>query len=419
MNPQYSILIVDDDQDLASNLKDILESEGYDTAAANNGTNALALCRKQTFQVALVDIRLPDMPGDELIRRLEGLSSQMEYILITGHASLESAIEAVRHEKIVSYEIKPLTMSRLLPLLKQIIDRKQLEQELRESEEKYRNLFESSGDGLVTTDLAGNISDVNQAYLDMLGYSREEILNLTIQALTPSRWRKTDQSIIRKMTLTRGYSAEYEKEYIRKDGTTFPVSIKAWPIRDNQGEPIGMWGIARDISRSKKLEAKLRTLSIQDDLTKLYNRRGFFALGEQQWKTAKRTKTAMGLIFADLDDMKRINDTLGHEQGDRALKETATILKKTFRETDIIARIGGDEFAILSMQNAEDDTDILTHRLKRNLDEANRNRAEEFRLSLSLGIAYSDPQHTCSLVELLSTADLHMYKQKDHKNKSK
>ncbi len=308
-----------------------------------------------------------------------------------------------------------ITENRLMMI--DITAKKEAEEALRKSEEKYRNLYESNKDGIITCDIEGNILDVNQAYLDMLGYSKEEMRQLTMQELTPSRWHKVENNILQKQILTRGYSDEYEKEYVKKDGTIFPVSMRLWLIKDGTGKSSGMWGIVRDITDRKRLEDKLHKLSILDELTKLYNRRGFFALGEQQWKLAKRTNKVMNLLFADFDDMKAINDTMGHGTGDQALKETADILKKTFRESDIIARIGGDEFVVLSMQEAEDDKGNLMNRLQRNLDKVNKSKGQQYRLSLSLGMANSDPKDPCSLLELLSLADRHMYEQKGQKEK--
>ena len=109
----------------------------------------------------------------------------------------------------------------------------------------------------------------------------------------------------------------------------------------------------------KQTEKVIRNLSITDDLTNLFNRRGFFTLAEQQLQIASRTGREMVLLFVDLDKLKSINDALGHAEGDQALRETATILKNSFRESDIIARIGGDEFVVLAAETPEHHADIL------------------------------------------------------------
>lgn len=142
-------------------------------------------------------------------------------------------------------------------LKKELYERKRVEGVLRESEEKYRTLFESSLDGIVYTDMQGNILDVNPTYLDMLGYSKEEIKKLTFQQLTPEKWLKKEEDIIKNQIIARGYSDEYEKENIKKDGLVFPISIRVWLIKDERGKPVGMWRFVRDITDLKQMQERL------------------------------------------------------------------------------------------------------------------------------------------------------------------
>ena len=159
----------------------------------------------------------------------------------------------------------------------------------------------------------------------------------------------------------------------------------------------------------------LRSLSLEDDLTGLYNRRGFRTLAEQQLKLARRQKHPQLLLFADLDGLKQINDTLGHDAGNRALVEVARLLESVFRESDILARVGGDEFAALL--DAEDGAagHHLAHRLNTRLVELNRAPGRSYPLSLSLGVAVCDPEHPLSLDELIRQADRAMYDEKHRK----
>jgi two-component system cell cycle response regulator len=166
----------------------------------------------------------------------------------------------------------------------------------------------------------------------------------------------------------------------------------------------------------KRLMTELRNLSLLDDLTGLNNRRGFFALAEQQMKLAKRQRRAFLVMLADLDDMKRINDTLGHEKGDSALKDTAAILKKTFRGSDVIGRIGGDEFAVSIVEDEKSGEDVVTSRLQKSLDKYNNAEIRPFMLSLSIGFARCSWESSCSVDEMLSKADKLMYEQKKSKH---
>jgi diguanylate cyclase (GGDEF)-like protein len=168
----------------------------------------------------------------------------------------------------------------------------------------------------------------------------------------------------------------------------------------------------------KQAEEVIHNVSIMDDLTSLFNRRGFFTLGEQQIKIARRTGRDMVLLFADLDKLKRINDTLGHAEGDQALRETALILKNTFRESDIIARIGGDEFVVLAVETPENNAGILRKHLQEKLDAYNSKENMPYNLSLSFGIVRFDPRVPATIDELLIQADAVMYEQKKEKNSS-
>jgi len=161
-----------------------------------------------------------------------------------------------------------------------------------------------------------------------------------------------------------------------------------------------------------RLLAELQRMSFVDDLTGLRNRRGFFALAEQQVKLADRTKNGFLLPLVDLDGLKSINDAFGHREGDLALIETARALKETFRESDIIARIGGDEFAVIAIEAGRDSAEILRNRLSKNLEASNAGGSRRYTLSISLGIASYDPEHPCPIDELLAQADARLYEQK-------
>ena len=159
------------------------------------------------------------------------------------------------------------------------------------------------------------------------------------------------------------------------------------------------------------LQAELRSLALTDELTGLYNRRGFLALAEQQLKLARRTERGVFLFFADLDGLKQINDSLGHLEGDLALIRTAEILKETFRGSDIIARFGGDEFTILAIEASNDSEPAIRNRLQEKLKKHN---AKEPRciLSLSMGVARFDRHCRTSIVDLMAQADQAMYDDK-------
>jgi diguanylate cyclase (GGDEF)-like protein len=206
----------------------------------------------------------------------------------------------------------------------------------------------------------------------------------------------------------------FERMLETKKGTRY-FQIKLKLMLDVSHKFNGIALILNDITESKELEHRLSVMSNTDELTGLYNRRGFLILAHQQIKISERTRKSMVLFFADLDKMKRINDTLGHQEGDKALIATAAVLKKTFRESDIIARMGGDEFAIIAVDIEDEPRKILMKRLYDCLDYFNASEGRHHKLSLSIGIAHYDPEKPRSLDDLMAQADTSMYKEKKEK----
>ena len=156
-------------------------------------------------------------------------------------------------------------------------------------------------------------------------------------------------------------------------------------------------------------------MAIIDQLTGLHNRRGFLTLAAQQLKLSDRTKKGAVLFFTDLDGMKLINDTLGHEAGDRALLEVAAALRESFRSSDVIARMGGDEFAVLAIDTTKNNVELHLNRLLDGIQAHNTRAHPEFELSLSVGYSFYDPEEPCSIDDLLARADQRMYEQKRSK----
>jgi len=161
-----------------------------------------------------------------------------------------------------------------------------------------------------------------------------------------------------------------------------------------------------------RTQGALAALSLTDELTGLHNRRGFITLAEQQLKLANRTKRGLVFVFVDLDGFKQINDRYGHQEGDHALQDVAKILKSTFRNSDVVARVGGDEFAVLAIEASQDSGEILKARLDEKLKNHNEQTAVKFRISFSYGVVSFDPSHPCSLEELMTSADRAMYAKK-------
>ncbi len=172
------------------------------------------------------------------------------------------------------------------------------------------------------------------------------------------------------------------------------------------------------IERNQR-QAKLRQESLNDALTGLYNRRGFQVLAEEQIKLSIRNKKPMLVVFADVNGLKQINDQFGHSAGDQALREAAGILKKTFRDSDVIARMGGDEFAVLGIDAGAENRENLLSRLRTEIEKVNHHSYHAFKLSLSVGVSVFDYSHPCSLEKLISRADHAMYENKRSRTSEK
>ncbi|MEZ4409960.1 MAG: diguanylate cyclase [Polyangiales bacterium] len=169
--------------------------------------------------------------------------------------------------------------------------------------------------------------------------------------------------------------------------------------------------LGRVVERERH-DAEVRSLSVRDELTGLYNRRGFMALGEQRLTVAARQREGALLFFVDLNGMKPINDRLGHEEGDRALRDAAAILRRTFRESDIVARLGGDEFVVLTTGDTAPDATPMLTRLRAHVDAHNETAGRAYRVELSVGVSRYDPATPDGLPAMLAEADAAMYAQK-------
>ncbi len=166
------------------------------------------------------------------------------------------------------------------------------------------------------------------------------------------------------------------------------------------------------IARRLQLENALRELATVDELTDVLNRRGFHAVAEDHLRLAKRVKKGLDCLFMDLNGFKRINDTLGHNVGDQALIETAGLLKGTFRESDLIARVGGDEFVVLAIETGPGGANRMVERLQERLSAVNAQTGRKYQISLCIGVARYEPGQECSVADLVARADSLMYEQK-------
>ena len=251
-----SILIVDDDANMRKTLEEILRVNHYESHGVGSGQEAIRLAGEEIFQAALIDLRLTDIPGLEVLKAIKEKSPDTECIILTGFASTETAIQAANLGA-YSYVQKPYDIDQLLLTLNRALEKKETRLALSDAENRYRQLYEGAFDGILATDLEGKILDFNPAFLKILKYSPVELRSFKFQDITPDKYREKEQKIVEQI-LERGYSDPYEKELIDKDGKLVPVEIGGYLTRDQNGRLKGMWGFVRDISERKKSEEKLR-----------------------------------------------------------------------------------------------------------------------------------------------------------------
>jgi diguanylate cyclase (GGDEF)-like protein/PAS domain S-box-containing protein len=292
---------------------------------------------------------------------------------------------------------------------------KQAEEELGDRVEKYTALIESTDDSIYLLDQKSRYLFMNKKHLRRMGLHAEEVLGKAYGDFH-SQEETSEFNIQVEKVLHTGESAHHEHKSAR-DGGFFLRTLS--PVMDSSGNIETVTVISKNITPLKTLEAKLYALSLSDELTQLYNRRGFLALADQQLKISRRLERPMLLIFTDVDNFKRINDTYGHAEGDIALRDITEILKLTFRESDIIARIGGDEFIILITSFKAGTEDLYLNRLHSNIEQFNENKVRPYLVSMSTGLVTYDPSTSITIEEMISRADRSMYEQKAAAQKSR
>jgi len=353
-------------------------------------------------EVVLLDLNLPDSGGIETFFRVSVQAPDVPVILLTGTDDESLALRAVQmgaQDYLVKGEVsgKHLVRSILYAIQRYRIRKEQIGNP-RPNEDYFRYAIERNADGIIVMDKDGTVLYVNPAAEVLFGRSEEELIGEVV-GFPFVTGERTQINIL------------------HKSGESIVVEMRVVNIKW-EGKTAYLASL-RDITDYKKAEETLRNLSLNDDLTNLYNRRGFLSLVERYIKSIQGTENRFLIAFLDLDGLKQINDTFGHREGSQALIEVAEILRGTFRDSDIIARFGGDEFVVLVKDTSEESAEVIIDRLQKSVEEHNAKHNRPYRLSISLGIACYDPHNPRSIDELLSCADELMYSNKQSKKDRK
>ncbi|HTE45599.1 MAG TPA: PAS domain S-box protein [Gemmatimonadaceae bacterium] len=288
---------------------------------------------------------------------------------------------------------------------------------LRESEQRFQLLAMQAPVGIFHSDAVGEYTFVNERFCELTGIRPEEALGQGWQTIVDPDDRERVVDSWRAAT-SAGHPFEMEYRMRSVAGVTLWVDGRAEGVRDAKGVVTGYIGSVHDLSDRKRAEEALRTLSLRDELTGLWNRRGFIALGEQECRRARRTRTTVLVMYGDVNAFKTINDAHGHRAGDEALIAVATALSASCRNADVAGRIGGDEFVVLSVHDTPDGADAgeaaIRARLDARLQAASVGR--DYTLTLSLGAARGSGADV-SLDALLASADDDLYVAKRQRQK--
>lgn len=368
--------------------------------------NAAAL---QTYQYTLDELRamtIDDLNGSEA----RGQAVSHPNAAAPGGTLFESVHVRKNGEKfpveVTSLETTLGGEKILLSIVRDVSERKQSQEAMRETENNLKALFNAVTETVLLLDKEGTVLAANETSAKRLRLRLDKMIGANyfdlLQPPIAQERRKQAQSVI-----ATGMPVRFED--IRNKRIIDQV---IYPVCDDRGEVARLAFFGADITRRREMEKELEAMALTDQLTGLYNRRGFFTLASRELKRAERSANGMLLFFADLDGLKDINDRFGHEEGDRALVAATKILTQTFRTSDIISRIGGDEFAILVVDAREALMEKLLMRLYRLINNVNARKTHKYKLAISIGDALYDPQNPTTLDELISHADQRMYKMK-------
>jgi diguanylate cyclase (GGDEF)-like protein/PAS domain S-box-containing protein len=299
---------------------------------------------------------------------------------------------------------------------KMIYERNHAENALRDSESKYRSIVENIEEGYCEIDIEGNILFSNDSMQDIMGYTTEELEEIGINKLLAEEDTERVVQYLANVFVSEKMPSEYVFPIVRKDGVKKYIGISPGIIKDAEGKKIGLRSIVRDVDQRKKYEENLIYLAYHDALTGLKNRKAFYEQLQNAIYRAKRYGTEIGLIYIDIDEFKRVNDTLGHEIGDMLLQEIKNRLEGCLRKTDFISRIGGDEFVIIVDDPKKIHPEVIAQKVVKDL-------ARPYELdghvidyiSSSVGIS-TFPTDAEDMETLIKRADTAMYKAKESRN---
>lgn len=355
----------------------------------------LGYTREELLQMSPLDISEPFLTIPEMLEKLarDGLAI---------HEEVHIAKDGRRIPVEISTRVFKLNGKQFnLSVARDISERKQAE----ETRRLQSAALNAAANAIIITDREGVIQWVNPAWSELTGYSAEETVGQNPRILKSG---VQDEAYYKKLwdTILAGKVWRGELVNKRKDGSLYSEEQTITPVRDALGEITHFVAIKEDITQRKQMEVRLKQMSIHDALTGLYNR-GFFE--EELARLERGRQFPVSIVMADVDRLKEINDEQGHAAGDELLKRAAQVLSAAFRSEDVIARIGGDEFAVILPNTDAATAETVLLRVQNSLQEHNTMQTGT-PMSISFGISTADKFKP--LLEALKEADANMYCEK-------
>ena len=284
---------------------------------------------------------------------------------------------------------------------------------MKKSDDKYRLIFEKLHDIYYETDEDGTIVTISPSVKKYTGYDQEELINKKITVLFKGNKYK---GIFLKDLLSKGSISNYEIQLTDKDKKIHHTLVSADIIKDEKGKVVNISGIIKDISDRKQVQEKLYHFATYDEMTGVYNRRVGIEFLNQELKKMRRGKTSLSICYIDINDLKIVNDNFGHEAGDNLIKFIVQDIKSAMRESDILSRLGGDEFLLIFPDCRLKEVNSIWKRVEESLEERNSKDDIKYSISASYGFAETDSENALSSEEIIQIADKRMY---DYKRRTK
>jgi diguanylate cyclase (GGDEF)-like protein/PAS domain S-box-containing protein len=380
----------------------VFDVETTDRIAA--GTAALM---RRRFDLVLLDLSLPDSRGIETLDLVLQCGLDVPVVVLTGLDDDTLALEALRRGA-QDYVVKGQIDWRMLKrTVRYATERSQAAAIVRAADARFKLMFEQSPVGFVFSDLDGRILQTNQAFLKLGGFAEQDLAKFDVWSLLCQPGQTTEPLAPRR----EGRGGPIEMELRHACGELIPVSITWAVVDDRTGDP-RIWLTFEDLSHYKVIEQRLLQLSMYDALTGLANRNLFHTGLVKALARAERSGRGMALLMLDLDGFKQVNDKLGHDAGDSVLRTVAQRLNARLRSADQVARIGGDEFAVI-LENVDrlSDAAIVARKIIAAITPPFELAGQEIHCGVSIGIA-GWPEHPEAMA-LRRAADLAMYAAKN------